>query len=185
MRKPTYAVYVLIDPRDNDVRYVGITDNPDRRLEEHLSGRGGNIPKRIWIKELCQLGLAPTMQLLETGLSLSAAMERENSLIQHYLNAGKTLVNLRQTPYVSRKRISETVAANKPIKVKLDDLITEAGLRKSELAKKARMNESTLIRICRGQPTTRATISKLLNIIEAHSGRKISPDIIEGINIVD
>lgn len=30
----------------HDIRYIGITDNPDRRLEEHSGGRCSNNPKR-------------------------------------------------------------------------------------------------------------------------------------------
>ena len=98
MKKPNYTVYALIDPRDNNIRYIGITDNPERRLDEHLSGRGGNTPKRTWINELRELGLTPRMQPLERGLCLSTALEREHFLVQHYLNAGKELVDLRLTP---------------------------------------------------------------------------------------
>lgn len=96
-----YVIYALIDPRDGALRYIGITNNPDQRLEEHLSGRGNNPLKREWIYELRRIGLAPIMQPLETGLSLPAALERESFLIQHYLNSGYALVNLRVTPYLS------------------------------------------------------------------------------------
>jgi hypothetical protein len=134
-----YTIYALIDPRDSSIRYIGITDNPDQRLKEHLRGRGGNPPKRNWVYELRQIGLVPIMQPLETGLSLPAALERESFLIQHYLNSGNALVNLRVTPYLSyttRKNIppSEVVTSKSPgrlesritrrkVTVKLDELI--------------------------------------------------------------
>jgi predicted GIY-YIG superfamily endonuclease len=98
MKEHTYTIYALIDPRDTSIRYIGITDNPDKRLEEHLRGRGGNVPKREWIYELRQLGLIPMMQPIETGLSLAVALERETLWIQHYLNAGIQLVNLLVCP---------------------------------------------------------------------------------------
>ncbi len=99
-KEQTFTVYALIDPRDDSIRYIGMTHNPDQRLKEHLRG-GGVILKRIWINELRQLGLVPTIQPIEKGLSLPAALERESFLIQHYLNAGNVLVNLRVTPYLS------------------------------------------------------------------------------------
>ena len=41
-----YAVYVLIDPRDGMVRYVGITDQAiNRRLDQHLKLVDGNNEK--------------------------------------------------------------------------------------------------------------------------------------------
>src|SRR5215470_16651099 len=101
MKERTYTIYALIDPRDNSIRYIGKTYDPDKRKEEHLRGGDGNVPKREWIYELRLLGLTPIMQPIETGLSLAVALERETMWIQHYLNAGIQLVNLRNTPYVS------------------------------------------------------------------------------------
>jgi len=71
------------------------------------------------------------------------------------------------------------------VTVKLDELITEAGLRKSELAREASISLSTLRNICGGQPTTRATVSRILRVIESRLERHIALDIIEGINIAD
>jgi predicted GIY-YIG superfamily endonuclease len=65
MRELTYTVYALTDPRDNDIRYIGITYDPDRRLKEHLSSSDSNVLKGKWANELRQLGLTPRMQLLE------------------------------------------------------------------------------------------------------------------------
>jgi len=201
MKEHIYTIYALIDPRDGSIRYIGITDNPAQRIKEHLRGRGGNPLKREWVYELRRLGLAPIMQPLETGLSLSAALERESLLIQHYLNSGNALVNLRVTPYLNyttRKNIlpSEAVTDKSPgrwespirrrkVTVKLVDLITEAGLGKSELACEAGISLSYLKKICRGQPTTRATMYKILRVIESRLERRIAFDIIGGINIVD
>jgi len=182
-----YVVYALIDPRNNEIRYIGITANPDRRLEEHSSGRGGNIPKRTWITELYELGLTPRMQLLETGLSLSTALEKENFLIQHYLNTGKDLVNLRLTPFLnhSTKQPVTRQDQQKKVKVRLDKLITDAGLRKSELARTTGIHEATIGRICRGQSVTRSTLQKIIDVIQIHLGRCIDIDMIEGITIID
>jgi hypothetical protein len=81
------------------------------------------------------------MQPLETGLSLPAALERKSFLIQHYLNSGNALVNLRVTPYLSyttRKNIPpneavtrksagrlESRITRRKVTVKLDELILE------------------------------------------------------------
>ena len=201
-KEQTFTVYALIDPRDDSIRYIGMTHNPDQRLKEHLRGGGGNPPKRIWINELRQLGLVPTIQPIEKGLSLPAALERESFLIQHYHNAGNVLVNLRVTPYLSyatRGNIPlpmsfphanppgglDCCIARRKVRLKLDDLIMEAGLRKSELARETGISVSTLVRIRGGRPTTRTTMSKILRVIESRLKRSITLDIIEGINIVD
>ena len=97
MRNRTFSIYALIDPRDNGVRYVGLTEYPDERLKQHIQ-RDGNIPKRQWITELSQLGLSPLMQTIEIVQTLSAAFEREGHWIHHYIHAGAKLVNIR-SPY--------------------------------------------------------------------------------------
>jgi hypothetical protein len=166
-----------------------------------LSGRGNNPLKREWVYELRRLGLAPIMQALETGLSLPAVLERESFLIQHYLNSGNALVNLRVTPYLSyitRKNIppneavvnkslgrSESRITRRKVTVKLDELIAEAGLSMSELAGESGINLSYLRKICHGKPTTRDVMRRLLRVIGSRLGRYISLDIIEGINILE
>lgn len=182
MRELTYTVYALIDPRDNNIRYIGITYDPDRRLKEHLSN-DSNVLKRNWVNELRQFGLTPRMHLLETGLSLSLALEREHFLIQHYFNEGRDLVNLRVTPHHSHRK-QPAIRQPQP-KERLDKLITDAGLRKSELARATGINEKTIGRICRGQPVRRATLQQILEVIQKYLGRSIDIDTIEGITIVD
>jgi hypothetical protein len=40
----TYTIYTLIDPRDNSVRHVGVTERPiNNRLAGHLLGNDGKM----------------------------------------------------------------------------------------------------------------------------------------------
>ena len=64
----------------------------------------------------------------------------------------------------------------------LNDLITEAGLRKKELADKSGVDVATIIRIGNGKPTTRVTIVKLIRILEEYLHRDIDIDSIEGLH---
>jgi len=65
----------------------------------------------------------------------------------------------------------------------LNDLITEAGLRKKELADKSGVDVATIIRIGGGKPTTRVTVVKLVRILEEYLHRDIDIDSIEGLHI--
>jgi len=65
----------------------------------------------------------------------------------------------------------------------LDHLITEAGLRKSELSVESGVNAATITRISHGEPTSRVTVVKLVRVIEKYLDRKIDIDSIEGLNI--
>jgi hypothetical protein len=59
MKNRTYIIYALIDPRDDRIRYIGLTEYPDIRLKQHIQGEG-NIPKREWISGLHRLGGQPS-----------------------------------------------------------------------------------------------------------------------------
>ena len=61
-----HVVYVLIDPRDGIVRYVGITDQTmNRRLDQHLKRTDGNNEKSAWINELILAGMKPKIKAIE------------------------------------------------------------------------------------------------------------------------
>ena len=58
-------IYILIDPRDNSPRYIGRTLQSLReRLGRHLNDKAVN-KRTNWIKHLKNLGLIPTIELLE------------------------------------------------------------------------------------------------------------------------
>lgn len=65
----------------------------------------------------------------------------------------------------------------------LDELIIEAGLRKSELATESGINAATITRIGNGDATTRVTVVKIVRVLEKYLNRKIDIDSIEGLNI--
>lgn len=65
----------------------------------------------------------------------------------------------------------------------LDELITQAGLRKSELAAECGVNAATITRIGDGKPTTKVTVIKIVRVLEKYLHRDIDIDSIEGLNI--
>lgn len=66
----------------------------------------------------------------------------------------------------------------------LNDLITEAGLRKRELADQSGLDVATLIRIGKGKATTKVTVVKIMRVLEKRLERSIDINSIEGLNIV-
>src|SRR6266852_11791 len=94
-----YVVYVLIDPRDDVVRYVGITDQTtNRRLNQHLKCTDGNNEKSEWINALMAVGMKPKIKTIEEGLTLQEANERETYWIKHYLTENTPITNRAKTP---------------------------------------------------------------------------------------
>lgn len=78
MNNRIHTVYALIDPRDNAVRYVGITEHSiNKRLAEHLLGNDGNKAKMAWISELDRLGISPIIRPLEEVKGREETLERE------------------------------------------------------------------------------------------------------------
>jgi group I intron endonuclease len=59
-------IYGLIDPRSNKIRYVGKTNNPDQRLFDHIRhSKHKTTYKDKWIRSLLEIGLNPTITILE------------------------------------------------------------------------------------------------------------------------
>jgi predicted GIY-YIG superfamily endonuclease len=78
------AIYVLIDPRDNTVRYVGKSNDPERRLAEHASS---SMP---WAVELRSLGLSMVMRIVDRA-SLQEWERAEQYWIAFYSRHGRIL----------------------------------------------------------------------------------------------
>lgn len=72
--KRSPVVYGLIDPRSNELRYVGCCFDPKRRLLGHMSTARSLhkvpadrvLPKDAWLAELAREKLTPKVQILET-----------------------------------------------------------------------------------------------------------------------
>lgn len=81
---PTY-IYTLIDPRTNQVRYVGKSDRPERRVRDHLcdARRGVTDHKSRWLALLLREGLRPEVHILET-CAVEIWKERERYWIDYY-----------------------------------------------------------------------------------------------------
>ncbi|SRR6266702_1271160 len=88
------AVYVLIDPRNDVVRYVGITDDVYKRFSQHVQCSGNNIDKNEWIQELKSESFMLIMRTLEQVETIEKAKGREQYWIRYYLSLGVRLFNL-------------------------------------------------------------------------------------------
>ncbi|GAB3881164.1 GIY-YIG nuclease family protein [Spirosoma agri] len=79
----TYFIYILSDPRDNRVRYVGCTLNPKSRLISHISGKSG-FKRAEWIDELKVCNLIPTLTVVSTSHEKQAAVLEEIRVYKLY-----------------------------------------------------------------------------------------------------
>jgi hypothetical protein len=91
-----WIINKLVDPRDNTVRYIGQTNEPQPRFRQHLnSDPVSNPAKYDWIHGLKKVRLLPRQELVE-GVYASRKVldERESYWISYYLNQGAPLTNL-------------------------------------------------------------------------------------------
>lgn len=60
-------IYSLVDPRSNQIRYIGKSNNPKKRLSAHLSEKR-RTHKSHWIQSLKKVGLKPILNIVDEVL---------------------------------------------------------------------------------------------------------------------
>jgi len=87
-------IYKLVDPRNNEPRYIGWTINLENRLKNHLfpSYLKRRTHKNNWIKFLLSLGLQPLIEIIEK-VPLDNWKESEIKWIRSYRLEGYNLTN--------------------------------------------------------------------------------------------
>jgi group I intron endonuclease len=82
--RPTY-IYTLSDPRTGEVRYVGKSVDPTKRLEKHISDAKQKLKNSYvqnWIRSLVNIGIIPVQEVIEK--CGEDWVERETFWIAHY-----------------------------------------------------------------------------------------------------
>lgn len=85
-------IYGLKDPRNDDIRYVGKTNNLKSRLRGHIYAKK-KCYSASWVKSLTSVGVMPVMFLLEESDD-KTWRERERFWIAHYRALGYKLTNM-------------------------------------------------------------------------------------------
>lgn len=88
----TTFIYCLIDPRTNQVRYIGKSDHPTQRYKEHLYQNRKTYLKD-WVKSLKKENLKPELIILDEVL-LSEWEFWEKHYISLYKSWGFKLCNM-------------------------------------------------------------------------------------------
>jgi hypothetical protein len=75
----TWSIYVLKDPRTLEVRYVGATSRPDKRLRDHIKGARlkAKTHKDHWLRQLLTHDLKPVFEVVANPTGDWETAERE------------------------------------------------------------------------------------------------------------
>jgi hypothetical protein len=92
-----YTIYGHIDPRDGQLRYVGMVSSRSAtaRLGEHISAalRGSRTHHHKWLRSLLSVGLTPDIEVLDVCNSIEALVELEKWHIAYFRFIGCDLTN--------------------------------------------------------------------------------------------
>ena len=188
-----YTIYALIDPRDDTIRYVGMSKDAQFRLFQHLHRTAGGESKqaRHWINELQQSNLTPILKILETiertDDAYSVACEREHYWIEKLLRAGVPLLNVKGVsgPYprtVGRPTGAIGKATPRPNVPTLEDLRLEAHLSVAALSRKAGVDMKTVKRAIDGEPVQKVKAVAIVDALSKELERPLKLEEIEGIH---
>jgi hypothetical protein len=197
-----YYIYALIDPRNHQTRYIGISNDAQLRYDQHING-GSNKQVWQWIYELKSSGRSPVLQVLETvyregNSSFIDFMEvvhaREACWIDTYRASDAPLLNIRGITAQHAKitigqrtfaredaaTCSQVVSRAHSRSMRLEDFrIDVAVLTRQQLATIADVSISSLQRAEEGKPVSRLTQSRILKGLSQHLGRAVTREEID------
>jgi hypothetical protein len=116
------TVYLLIDPRDHEIRYVGTSRYFKQRIRDTIATarrnwREGGADKSLWIRELLELGLVPRAEIMAQYANAKEAAEAELAWIRRLTKAGCVLYNHPRAYRIKPIEYSKEMSAAKACKV--------------------------------------------------------------------
>lgn len=90
----TTNIYILIDPRNGEVRYIGQAKVPGLRYRQHCTSpeHRGQL-SAVWLRRLVVLGLQPQLRVLERAVPVAEAHARECYWITYYRDREHDVLN--------------------------------------------------------------------------------------------
>jgi hypothetical protein len=114
-----YFVYALLDPITLEKRYIGYTENPERRMQRHRWSRT-KAPRDIWLAELRERGLEPLFKTLCVVATKDEAKVLEKGMIAKCRSRKIQIVNDTDggDGVIGRKHTDEEKARIKELRAK-------------------------------------------------------------------
>lgn len=145
-------IYILKDSSNGDIRYVGQTDNLQRRYNSHINSSVNeksysyNTHKSFWIRKLINLNLKPLMEVIDTCENLEQSNMREKYWIDKLSQDGIKLTNSYMTDVTefsieTRKKMSNAKKGKKLEEIVGEEKALELKIYYSEKWKKNNPNK--------------------------------------------
>jgi hypothetical protein len=178
--QPRY-IYALIDPRDDMVRYVGVTRDVYFRLSRHVKEAPKMDRKGAWISELGQLGLSPELEILETveleAIEIDAdidvvALEREKYWIHEFLKSGAPLLNISSVSQTQPRRQTRprprTDVQDATPSTPFAEALSRARITVTQLCTEADVSRFVVHKIERDEPVSGPLASRLCRVLSRY-----------------
>jgi hypothetical protein len=86
-------IYGLVCPISNEIRYIGKSNDPQRRLKDHLIDfRGVELGKAMWIRDLKMKNLKPELLILDE-INIEDWEYWEKFYISYFRGIGANILN--------------------------------------------------------------------------------------------
>lgn len=108
-----YKIYYLKCPINNEVCYIGVSNNPKRRFIEHCSYTYEMNKKNNWIKSLKEIGLKPILEIVEENSSKEEISKREKEHIKMFTK----LLNAQSGGYNIKPKTCKPISKDIVIKI--------------------------------------------------------------------
>jgi hypothetical protein len=124
-------IYTLLDPDTMEIRYVGQTNEPKRRLNDHISSsinensESYDTYKARWIRKIIKKNSLPIMNIIESCSSLEESNEIEKTYIEKLTNEGHRLTNSYMTDVTEFSSYTREKMSNAKKGKKLEEIVGE------------------------------------------------------------
>ncbi len=107
-------IYILICPLDGRIKYVGKSNNPNKRLKDHLLDfRCMDLNKAMWIRNLKAQKLKPRLEIIDEVHS-DDWKNKEEYWCKYFKELGYELFNTRSRNGLTYKNSTTFQPGNKP-----------------------------------------------------------------------
>lgn len=151
----TTFIYGLVDPRTEEIKYIGKSNKPSKRLREHISEsknkNGCGTKKENWIYKLYKLNLEPHIKILD-----EVKLEEYEYWEEFYIKKHTNLLNYDEKgigAIFDMKKLtkkSKKVTSKKVYQYSLEGVLIKEYNSTRDAERKTGVNHGNISKVCNG-----------------------------------